>query len=260
MTLPRLHLFEFNDAAWAPAALREQIVESLSRALSWGGMLRGLASPFAAFLERTGASSVIDLCAGAGGPASILATELRRLGKPPPRFLLTDLYPHVEVWTELRRADPEAIDFVAEPVDATSIPAALCNGQPRSIINALHHLPPALAGQVLREAARDAPGVFVAEGFPRSPLRFLPIAPMGIAAMLANPLLSPRRRAQKLLLLPLSLACAPWDGFVSTLRVYSEAELREMVAPLGDQLVWSHGTFSFPLGGKGTWFAGVRRT
>ena len=126
------------------------------------------------------------------------------------------------------------------------------------IVNALHHLPPDLAAAVLRGACENGPGIFVAEGFERSPLRFFPIAPMGIVAMLANLVLSPRRRLQKLLLLPVTLAPALWDGIVSTLRVYNEAELRAMVAPLGDAFTWTYGTYPFPLGGRGYWFAGVR--
>ena len=96
MTLPRLHLFEFNDSTWAPVALREALIESLSRALDWGRMLQGLTAPFGEFLARTGATEVLDLCAGAGGPAVVLVRALRRAGKVPPRFLLTDLQPHPE--------------------------------------------------------------------------------------------------------------------------------------------------------------------
>jgi hypothetical protein len=258
MPLPRLQLFEVNDAAWAPPAVREQLIESLSRALDWGGMLRGLSAPFAGFLAETGATEVLDLCAGAGGPASILARELRRAGHRPPRFLLTDLRPHPEAWAALQRQDPEVIDFVAEPVDATAIPALLGTGRARALINGLHHLPPQVASAVLRRAADGSPGIFIAEGFPRSPLRWFPMAPMAALSMLVNPLLSPRRQLQKALLLPLTLAIGPWDGLVSTLRVYTEPELREMVAPLGDAFRWTSGTWRFPLGGLGTWFAGVK--
>ena len=59
-------------------------------------MLRGLVGPFQRFLERSGAHEVLDLCAGAGGPARILAEEIARAGRAPPRFILTDLYPRVD--------------------------------------------------------------------------------------------------------------------------------------------------------------------
>ena len=94
MSLPRMQLLEFNDETWVPDAIRESLIESLSRALDWGRMLRGLVAPFAKFLEETQAREVLDLCSGAGGPVVVLATELKRAGKAVPRFLLTDILPH----------------------------------------------------------------------------------------------------------------------------------------------------------------------
>jgi hypothetical protein len=258
MPLPRLQLFEFNDAPWAPAALREAVVETLSRGLKWGHILQGLSKPFSDFLDRTGATEVLDLCAGAGGPASILAAELRRAGRKPPRFLMTDLHPHPETWELLRAQDPEAIGFVPEPVDATTIPPALAAGRVHMIVNAFHHLPPDVAGAVLRGACKDGKGVFVAEVFERNPAGFFPMVPMLLAAALANPWLAQRRRGAKLLFLPLVILVGPWDGLVSTMRIYTEQELRAMVAPLGDAFEWSYGTYPVPLRGKGFWFAGLR--
>jgi hypothetical protein len=259
MRFPRLQLFEFNDHPLAPLALRETIVEALSRALDWGHVLQGLADPFAAFLAQAGSSEVLDLCAGAGGPAEILASEFRRSGRKPPKFLLTDLHPHPEVWAAMKRKDPEAIDFIPESVDATAIPPGLGHGRVRMIINALHHLPPQVAGDVLRGACADAPGVFVSEAFERHPLGVLPIFPMALPALLYTPIASPRRRLTKLAILPLSFAAGTWDGFVSTMRVYSEEELRAMVAPVGDGFEWSYGTYPFGWGGVAYWFAGVRK-
>src|SRR3954454_22361561 len=96
--LPRLQLFEFNDLGFMPAAVRDTIVESLSRTLTWGRMLRGLVAPFAEFLAAAGVTEVLDVGAGAGGPASILTRELAAAGQTPPRFLLTDLHPRVAAW------------------------------------------------------------------------------------------------------------------------------------------------------------------
>ena len=159
MALPRLQLFEFNDHPRAPAVLRESIIETLSRALAWGRMLRGLVEPLEAFLEAAGTREVLDLGAGAGGPASILVSEIRARSHRPPRFLLTDLQPRVESWQKLRAAEPDAIDFVAEPVDATAIPVALATGRARTIINVFHHFPPELARAILADAVQLRPPV-----------------------------------------------------------------------------------------------------
>src|SRR5688500_16283332 len=116
---PRLQLVELNDLERTPGFLRDTLIETLSRALRWGRMLEGLVAPLRTFLAAAGTDEVLDLCAGAGGPARVLASELARTGATP-RFLLTDLFPRVEEWEEARREHPDAIDFVREPVDATA--------------------------------------------------------------------------------------------------------------------------------------------
>lgn len=261
--LPRLHLFEVNDAPWAPPGLRETIVEALSRTLDWGHVLRGLAPHFSRFVAETKSAEVLDLCAGAGGPAAILARELRAAGHAPPKFLMTDLHPRVESWERVRAAQPDLVDFVREPVDAANLPAELGRGRARVIINALHHFRPELAGAILRGAAKGSPGVFVAEGFPRNPARFAPFAWAGLPALLAAPILAPERRLEKALwtwATPVALGVSVWDGLVSTMRVYTEQELRAMVAPLGQELAWTYGTYDFFPGGRATFFYGVPRS
>ncbi len=117
-------------------------------------------------------TELLDLGAGAGGPARILAKALSRSGRTVPRFVLTDLHPRVGAWSAARDAHPEAIDFHATPVDATNVPDDLAAGRARTIINVFHHFPPELATAALRDAVWGAKGVFVAEGFARDPLQF----------------------------------------------------------------------------------------
>lgn len=256
----RRHLFEFNDSPWAPVALRETVIEALSHTLAWGRILEGLVPPFREFLRRAGVDQVLDLCSGAGGPAAILAEEIARAGAAPPRFLLTDLQPHAEAWARLRGERPDVVDFVAEPVDATRIPQDVGRGRARVVINALHHFEPELAGAILRGACGQSPGVFVAEGFERRLLGFLPFAVAGVPALLLNPLLTPTRKMEKALLTwltPAAFAVSAWDGLVSTQRVYTERELRAMVAPLGSAFEWEYGTYEFSPLGRGYYFFGV---
>jgi len=262
MPLPRVHLFEFNDSAWAPRALRDTIIESLSRTLSWGHLLAGLVAPFEEFVARAGVDEVLDVCAGAAGPACILVDEIRRAQRRPPRFVLTDLNPQVEAWQAARAQFPGEIRFVAEPVDATAIPRELAGGRARVIINSFHHFSPALAQSILRDAIDGSAGIFIAEPFERNPLRFGSFIPFGLAALAVNPFLSGRDRLKKALLTfasPAVAAVALWDGVISTLRVYNRAELEAMVAPLGDRFAWTFGYHRFSPGGRGYYFYGVPR-
>lgn len=262
MTPPRMQLFEFIDLPGTPEPLRDVVVEALSRTMDWGRMTRAMVPAFRAFLDASGAKEVLEIGSGAGGPVRVLIREISRTGEAPPRFILTDLHPRVEAWTALRNEHPDVVDFEASPVDATRIPASIAAGRVRCIINTLHHLPPSLAQSVLRDAVRGSAGVFVSEGFERNPLRYLSFAPAGIPALLATPLLSPRDRIAKALFTwasPLSFLVSVWDGTVSTLRVYTEDELREMVAPFGDGFRWVYGTYDYAPFGRGTYFYGVPR-
>jgi hypothetical protein len=117
-----------------------------------------------------------------------------------------------------------------------------------------------LAAAILRDAAERSEGVFVAEAFSRNPLQFVNFGLAGLPALLANPVLSRRDRLAKVALTwltPIALGASIWDGLVSTLRVYTEEELREMVAPCGDRFRWSYGTYTYPPAGTGYYFYGV---
>lgn len=259
MSLPRLQLFEFNDAPWAPALLRETLVEALSRTLRWGHMLDGLVAPLARCLQAAGTAKVLDLAAGAGGPAEVLCSAMTERGHDV-HFLMSDLYPAISQWEALCAKSPR-LGFVPEPVDATSIPPQLGEGRVRVIINALHHFPPEIARQVLRGACENAPGVFIAEGLVRNPLSFAAMGPVGLAALLATPVLAKDRfasRAALTWLSPVALAASVWDGTVSSMRTYLPEELREMVADL-DGWTWTSGEYSHSKGlGSGGWFSGTR--
>ena len=260
MELPRVQAFEFNDTAGVPAFMRDTVVESLSRALRWGHVLHDLVPPFARFLRESGATEVLDLCAGAAGPATILAAEMHRSGERPPRFVMTDLFPQVDAWEAARAEDPDAIDFVREPVDATRIPHDLADGKARVIINALHHFPPDLARGMLEDAVRGSRGIFVSEAFERNPLGFVSMWPAGLAALFANPLLTKKDRLAKAVmtyLTPITAGISLWDGVVSALRIYSRRDLFEMVEPFGDSFRWEYGRYDFKPLGRGMYFYGV---
>ena len=173
---------------------------------------------------------------------------------------MTDLHPRTEAWDALRAAHPDAIDYVAEPVDATRIAPALAAGRARCVINVLHHFPPPLARAVLEDAVRAGTGIFIAEGFERRPLQFLNFAPAGLPALMLTPLLSPKDRLLKAALTwltPAVLAMSIWDGFVSTMRVYSEDELRAFVGLAGAGFTWVYGRFRYPPRGEGYYFFGT---
>lgn len=59
-------------------------------------------------LKSTGSTHIYDLCSGGGGPHKALLPELQKYvlagegGKKKIQMTLTDLYPHVSAWEEVR--------------------------------------------------------------------------------------------------------------------------------------------------------------
>ncbi|MEO1266911.1 MAG: class I SAM-dependent methyltransferase, partial [Myxococcota bacterium] len=207
---------------------------------------------------------VLDLGAGAGGPARVLLEAMVRSDSSAvPRFVLTDLAPMPEVWAELEAAWPSRMASVPTPVDATAIDPKIAEGRARVIINVLHHFPPAVARGVFADAIAQGSPIFISESFGREPWQFLVnFPPTGIPALLTAPLLTPRRRLAKAALVwwtPLGALASAWDGLVSTLRVYEEDELRAMVAsiPGHEQFRWVFGRYPYPPLGRGLFFYGI---
>lgn len=263
MTLRRRHLFEFNDTPGVPDFVRDTVIESLSRTISWGRVLRDLVHPFTTFVRDVGATEVLDIGAGAGGPAAIFVEEMLAAGVEPPRFILTDIHPHLETWEALKRKHPKHIDYVPHSVDGGAIPPELARGRVTSIINVLHHFRPPLARTILHASLEASAGLFVIEGFERTPLGFGAFVPVGLPALLLNPLLSPRANLAKAAityLTPFAIAISIWDGLVSTLRVYTEDELRQMVAPLAERVAFEYGTYAIGALGHGYYFTGAPRS
>ncbi|MBI5481619.1 MAG: hypothetical protein HY906_22370 [Deltaproteobacteria bacterium] len=256
----RVHAFEFNELASCPRAVRESIVETLGLGLRWGRVLDGVGPVFADFCARARCAAVLDLCSGSGEPVSILLDALARQGLQPPRFLLSDLYPNVAAMRRVAARHPGLVEVVDEPVDACDVPAR--HDQPaRTIVNALHHLPPAAAARLVADSVARRRALFVAEGFPRSLRRMAATLPAMLAAGAVNPWVAPRDRWQKLLVTwatPAVAATGLWDAAVSALRMYSEAELRAMAAGANDY-EWQYREVPFFPGGRATVFWGIPR-
>lgn len=256
----RVHGFEFNDLAACPRVVRESIVETLGLGYRWGRVLDGVGPLFVDFCSRARCASVLDLCSGSGEPVSSLLDALARHGLPAPRFHLSDLFPDVAAMGRVAQRHAGLVEVIAEPVDACRVPAR--HDQPaRTIINALHHLPPPVAARLFADTVAQRRALFVVEGFPRSLWRMAATLPLLLVAGAFNPLLAPRDRALKLLctwLTPVVAATGLWDATVSALRMYSEAELRAMAAAARDY-EWEYREVPFFPGGRATVFWGIPR-
>ena len=141
---------------------------------------------------------------------------------------LTDLFPNEDAFLRAEREMPGVVTGLREPVSATAVPEGLAGV--RTIFNALHHLPPNVATDMLADAVAKRQPILTFELVERS-LQGAAIAlavPMSVFALM--PFVRPLRLSTLALtygapVLPVAIA---WDGFASCLRSYSTEELHAM--------------------------------
>jgi hypothetical protein len=198
-------------------------------------------------LERTGASRVVDLCSGGGGPWVDLLGRLRALGHTALRVQVTDYYPNRAAFARLRELSGGAIEGAIEPVDATNVPAYLDGF--RTMFTALHHFRPDVARRVLAGAVRRQRGIAVFEITLRSVLGIVGMVFFALGVLLFTPFIRPFRWSRLFwtYVIPVVPLLAWWDATVSSLRSYTVEELSEMAGDLGAGYVWDVGIVRVPL-------------
>ena len=241
--LPRLQWFEFHEQPWLPAALRHAVTRTITFDQWVQGCFRGeLPRRFARWLERSGATDVLDIGSGGGGPVVSLLRGLRRQGIEPPQFHLSDIHPDRHRFAALSHAGPvwtddegEFISYVREPVDALADPLP-CPQRHFTLINLAHHFPPDLVKRILSNLVRQGRGVFVIDTYYRSP-RFFPLMLASLLPSWLAPLVVRPFRWSHLLwgtLIPLVPLLVMHDGLTTVLRCYHPDEWRALVADLPD--------------------------
>ena len=205
--MPRLHLFEIHDFPWCPPSLRDALTDFLQFTINLGRSYAAIVPLLRDAIIRSGATSVLDLCSGAGGPWRTLRHEI------PVPVVLTDKFPS-RATTML--------------VDATAVPANLLGF--RTLFTSFHHFRPAEARAILADAVRQGQGIGVFEISRRAPLQIALIALTWFAVLVFVPFIRPFRwsRLAWTYLPPVLPLVGAFDGVVSCLRTYSPAELREL--------------------------------
>jgi hypothetical protein len=239
--LRRRQLVELEDLPWLPRAIRDGATNYLAWIVARSGQIEPVVPVLERLLRVSGEREILDLCSGGAGPTREVVTRLRARGLPV-HAILTDLRPNVGALTDAAERSNGALSHSTQPVDATRVPAELAGV--RTIWNAFHHFRPAQARAILANAVCARRPIAVFELVSREPLQLLGLFFAPLVALLTVPFWRPFRIESLLLswLVPLIPLVILWDGIVSWLRIYSESELRELVAPLaGDDYAWEIG-------------------
>jgi hypothetical protein len=174
---------------------------------------------------------VLDLCSGGGGPVLAVYRTLAASGAPV-RITLTDKFPNLAAFAHLASQHGDDIDFVADPVEAASVPDNLPGL--RTMFNAFHHFAPGEARSVLESAVEARQPIAIFEISERSLPMILLVMFTPLFVALATPFIRPfswKRLFWTYVIPVIPLTCW-WDGMVSQLRAYRIAELLELTAGL----------------------------
>jgi hypothetical protein len=239
--MKRRQLVELEDLAWWPRTFRDGATDYLAASMRVAKAHAVVAPTLAAALARAGATRVVDLCSGGGGPWPGLLPALRDQGVDV-RVRLTDRFPNVAALRAAAAATP-GLEVETAPVDARDVPATLAGF--RTIFTAFHHFEPRDAQAILASAVRAGEGIAVIEGASRTPagLAVMAAAPLGV--WLLTPIIRPFRWSRLFwtYLAPVLPAAILFDGVVSALRTYSPDEMRTLAVgvPGGDTYDWDAG-------------------
>lgn len=246
--MARLHLFEWEDQPWLPRTLRDIITDHLRYSFSApqsANLHETIASILEEPLRQSGASEIVDVCSGGGGPLPavlpLLAARLdRRL-----TATLTDLFPNTAAFARTADETAGVVRGASAPVSAFDVPKEL--GRFQTLFTALHHFQPDDAKRILADAAGKGRTIAVIEPFKRADMAMVAIASI-VFGFLRTPKVGPLTAKRFLLtyVLPLSPLVMAWDGAVSCLRAYSADEMAHMGREAAPHYQWTSGAKRIP--------------
>ena len=243
-----IRLFEFEDLSWVPKSLRDAGTDYLRFQWESSKAYKPIVQRLGDLMARTGHQEILDLGAGGGGPVLKIYEDLVKSGRRA-RIILTDKFPNLDAFVDIRRRTGGDVDFLEKAVDATSVPAYL-EGI-RTLFATVHHFRPATVQRILQDAVvhRRPVGIFDFSAFPSPPPPLVVLLGTPLGVLLASPFVRPFRwsRIFWTYIIPVLPFLIAWDGQVSALRLYSARKLREIVEGLPpNDYVWKIGKDQFP--------------
>lgn len=243
----RIDTFESHELEFMPDALKVLFREILSWVQQVGGVYQAAAPIVHDWLGKTGATAMLDLCSGAGGPGLTLVHAMRQAGLTTARIKLTDLYPANEVYAKLAAQNEGLVSFEPESFDATNSRRD-SEYRVRTLLSAFHHFSPGFAQKILADAAANSDGICIIDPFSRDLWHLLSV-PIGTTfGTQFYPLIRDRSPFAFAMcnLTPVIPAMFVWDSIASVLRGYTPDELLALTRiPECNAFEWKAGTWEY---------------
>ena len=229
---------ELDDQPWLPTSVRDGFTDYVRFMSERPRPYRSAVGQLADAIRMSGATNVVDLASGGGGPWPQLRLELARRGVEVD-VTLTDRYPNRAAGERL--ATQPGVTYRTESVDARSVPADLTGF--RTMFSTFHHFEPDEATAILRDAAANAAGIAVLEVVDRTPLGFAAAPFVPLPLLVLAPFLRPFRASRLLWTylvpaLPMTLA---WDALASVRKAYTADEILALAHAAAPGYGWRAG-------------------
>jgi hypothetical protein len=223
---------EFHDQPWFPRSFRDGVTDALQFIMNLGGVYDPIVPRLKSALESAGTHRIIDLCSGAGGPWLRIQPILEQQKRQSVDIFLTDKYPNVVTFKEVRQASHGKIDYSADSVDAASLPPQLQGF--RTIFSSYHHFDPQQANAILRDAVANRQGVGVFEVAKCHPLTVFLVILMPLMSLFVTPFIRPFRLSRLFwtYVIPVIPFVLYYDGIISCMRSYSKTALSTLTRDL----------------------------
>ena len=242
----RIQFIELHEQPWFPSSIRDEITDALQFGLNLLNAYAPIAPLLQMALDSARTRSIVDLCSGGGGPWSDLSRKLQSRtlpgDSPALQIWLTDKYPNVGAFQNVRGSPENHISFYPGSVDATKVPPELKGF--RTMFTSFHHFSLDEARAILQNAVDAGEGIGIFEITRRAPSTIGIVLAWGLMLIVCTPWIRPFRWSRLLwtYLVPIIPLVLLFDGIVSCLRTYRPEELREMVAELkGSGYRWEIG-------------------
>lgn len=251
--MKRIHLFEFEDLSWFPNWIRMCMTRYINTIHKLLGSETQIVSLLNNILKQSNTTHIIDICSGSGGPMPSVFHLLRTThGYKNLKLTLSDLYPNLEVLKSINSKPESNINYLETPLDATNLNQDAIGL--RTMICSMHHMPPNIARDILKDAKEQRQPIFIYEISDNSfPTWLWWIAfPINIITTLVVTLLVRPMSWQQIVftyLIPILPFLIAWDGAVSNVRTYTLEDMDILLKDLNDEHYrWEKGAIK----GKGS--------
>jgi len=240
----RVQFIELHEQPWFPPSLRHEITDALQFGLNLLKVYAPIAPLLQSVLDSAQCRSIVDMCSGGGGPWLDLSRKLQPDAQVF-QILLTDKYPNLGAFQNVRAASGNHIAFYPDSVDAMKVPGELQGF--RTMFTSFHHFAPEEARALLQNAVDAGQSIGIFEITRRAPSTISLMFPWALMPFVFTPLIRPFRWSRLLCtyVVPIIPLVLLFDGVVSCLRTYRPQELREIIKKLsGIEYQWEVGEHS----------------